>query len=164
MRSLTAIHPCRPQSLRLVTQLVTQAVETRCASINTEINKTVELTSEMVVLALPDWFATHQIDMPITWAAEFEIRPGNDIPVITSDTVKASIYLLTNIAVTGDENVSIRSVATWSTEVVARQGCKATDVVSFDFRWSSEWPPRQTSLRRMRNYKSDMTLNTECDI
>jgi hypothetical protein len=43
---------------------------------------------------------------------------------ITSDTVKASVQLMTNIAVTEPrENVSIRSIV--------------TDVVSFDFRWST---------------------------
>jgi hypothetical protein len=125
-----------------VPQVSPEAAETRTASITAnEVNKTVELTSETVVTAPPDWFTTHRIDTPITWAAEFGIRPGNDTSVITSEKVKASVYLLINVRVTrtraGGENVSIRSVATWSTEVVARPGCMATDVVSFDFRWST---------------------------
>jgi hypothetical protein len=60
--------------------------------------------------------------------------------------VKAYVHVvITTIVVTepragndaDDENISVQSEATLSTEIVTRQGCTATDELDVDFWWSA---------------------------
>jgi hypothetical protein len=124
--------------------------ETHYASNVIEVTTSVDVTSEVFVIATPSWFETHQVDMALTWAAECVIRPRSDAAEITSEMVKTRVHVVVTIEVPephandgyaddhdDGEDITFRSVATWSTEVVARPGCTATDEVEVDFRWSA---------------------------
>jgi hypothetical protein len=119
--------------------------DTPDASDGAEVTFEVCLTSETVVTAPPSWHNAHEVDVPLTWAAEFTITRGSDQAVITSEAVKAYVHVVTTVVVTESrdgynadgENITVQSEATLSTVIVTRQGCTATDELDVNFRWSA---------------------------